>query len=405
MVADTGTAERIEQDLPRLSNNGTVPAWRAVAALALSTFTCVTTEFLPVGLLTNIASSLHVSEGAAGLMITTPGLMAAASGPLLIILAGRLDRRIVLLLLATLLVLSNVIAAMAPNLATILVARMLLGLCVGGFWTFAPSATGRLVPEALQPRAMSYIMAGISVATIAGVPAGALLGEIAGWRMTFFAITGLALIVLILQILTLPPMPAERAIKIRELKAPFAKPPARAGLIVTLLLVSGHFATYSYLKPMFQQLYGVSPEGVTTVLLIYGVAGFIGTFMGGRLVTKSVRGTALAAVLMIAAVLTVSAVGVSGLIAGSVSAGVWGAAFGLVPVSLTTWMLNAMPDSPEAGQAVQVSVFQIGISLGAFVGGLVLDAYSIVGVLALGSTLLILAAVAIGAARSEPRHP
>ena len=405
MVADTSTTERIEQDQRGIASTEAAPAWRAVAALALSTFTCVTTEFLPVGLLTNIASSLHVSEGAAGLMITMPALAAAVTGPLLIILAGRSDRRIVLLLLASLLVLSNVLAAMAPNLGTMLIARVLLGLCVGGFWTLAPSATGRHVPAALQPQAMSYIMAGISVATIVGVPAGAFLGEIAGWRMTFFSITGLALIVLILQIFTLPAMPADRAIKIRELKAPFLKPLARAGLIVTVLLVSGHFATYSYLKLIFQQLYSVSSEGVTTVLLIYGVAGFVGTLMGGRLVTHSVRGTVLAAVLMIGAVLMVSAVGVSGLTAASAAALVWGAAFGLVPVSLTTWMLNAMPDSPEAAQAVQVSVFQIGISLGAFVGGMVLDTFSVLSVLALGSTLLILAASVIGTARPESMRP
>jgi predicted MFS family arabinose efflux permease len=383
----------------------TVPAWLAVAALALSTFTCVTTEFLPVGLLTNIASSLAVNEGSAGLMITIPGLVAAASGPLLIILAGRLDRRIVLLLLSTLLVFSNVLAGMAPNLTITLIARALLGLCVGGFWTFAPSATRYLVPASLQSRAMSFIMAGISAATIAGVPAGALLGELAGWRMAFFASTGMAIIVLILQILTLPLMPAKRAIKIRELKAPFAQPRARTGLIVTLLLVAGHFATYSYLKPILLQIYGVSSEGVTTLLLIYGIAGFVGTFIGGRLVTRSIRGTSMAAALMIAAVLMVSALGVSGITAGSAVALVWGAAFGLVPVSLTTWMLNAMPKSPEAGQAVQVSVFQIGISLGAYVGGLVLDTYSIVSMLTLGSTLLILAAVAIGAARREEKHP
>jgi predicted MFS family arabinose efflux permease len=405
IVTDTSLASSNPQQQAEMSSAGSSPAWLAVAALALSTFTSVTTEFIPVGLLTNIASSLNVSEGAAGLMITMPGVVAAATGPLLIILAGRLDRRIVLLLLSALLVLSNAFAAMAPNLATMLAARVLLGLCVGGFWTFAPSATGHLVPAALQPRAMSYILAGISVATIAGVPAGALLGEIAGWRMTFFAIAAMALVVLILQLFTLPSMPAERAIKLRELTVPFTQPLARMGLIVTLLLVAGHFGTYTYLKPILQQIYGVTSESVTTLLLVYGVAGFVGTFVGGRLVSHSVRATALMAVVMIGAVLMLSALGATGGTEGAVAALVWGAAFGLVPVALTTWMLKALPDSPEAGQAVLVSVFQIGISLGAFVGGFVLDAYSIVSVLLLGGTLLILAALVIAATRSRSTQP
>jgi predicted MFS family arabinose efflux permease len=153
--------------------------------MAVGTFATVTTEFLPIGLLTSIAEGLHVSEGTAGLMVTTPGIVAALAGPGLIVLSGRLDRRAVLLALSALLVVSNLLAAFAPNFATMLVARFFLGLCVGGFWTFAPSATTHLVPHALLPRAMSFVLAGISVATVFGVPAGALLGNLAGWRAAF----------------------------------------------------------------------------------------------------------------------------------------------------------------------------------------------------------------------------
>lgn len=375
------------------------PAWLAVASLALSTFASVTTEFLPIGLLTNIASSLGVSEGDAGLMITMPGLVAALTGPVLIILAGRLDRRIVLLLLSTLLVISNALAAMAPDLVTMLLARVLLGFCVGGFWTFAPGATTHLVPAHLQPRAMSYILAGISVATIAGVPAGALMGNLLGWRAAFAASAGLSLIVLILQLRSLPPLPPERAIKARELLLPFARPLARMGLLVALLLVTGHFGTYTYLRPILQTVYRASPDEVTSLLLVYGVAGFIGTFLGGRWVSYSLKATALSAALMIGGVLLLSAFAGPGMVGGGLAALIWGAAFGLIPVSFTTWMLRALPDSPETGQAVLVSTFQVGICTGAFVGGVVIDTYSVITLLLTGAVLLGLASIAIAASR------
>lgn len=395
MVRETSLANRPGRDQSVENLAVSVPAWLAVASLAISTFASVTTEFLPIGLLTNIATSLHISEGVAGLMVTMPGLVAALTGPVLIIAAGRLDRRTVLLVLSLLLVVSNLLAALAPNLATMLLARVLLGMCVGGFWTFAPGATGHLVPVALQPRAMSYILAGISVATIAGVPAGAFLGNVAGWRMAFVASAILATTVLVLQTRVLPPMPPARAILLRDLLAPLAHAGARLGLIVTLLIVAGHFAAYTYLRPMLQQVYGLSPDDVTTLLLVYGVAGVAGTFLGGRLVTHSVRGTSLLAALMIASVLLFSALAGKGLTSGAAVAAVWGAAFGLVPVSMTTWMLKSLPDSPEAGQALMVSFFQIAISLGALIGGLVVDDFGVGGSLPLGGGLSVLAAVVI----------
>ncbi|GGD97843.1 MFS transporter [Caballeronia grimmiae] len=378
------------------------PAWLAVASLALGTFASVTTEFLPIGLLTNIAGTLRVSEGAAGLMVTMPGIFAAAMGPVLILASGRLDRRVVLLALSALLVLSNTLAALAPSLIVMLVARALLGLCVGGFWTFAPGATGLLVPAKALPRAMSYVLAGISVATIAGVPAGVLIGNMAGWRVAFTVTAILAAGVLALQFFALPSLPSARAITPRDLLAPFYNRSARRGLVMAVLLVAGHFAGYTYLRPMLQHVYNLSAGAVTSLLLIYGVAGFVGTFVGGRLVSHSVRGTAVLAAVVIGAVLVASALGARGVTEGAAATLAWGAAFGLVPVSMTSWMLNALPNAPEAGQAVLVTVFQIAISLGATLGGFVVDSVGVVGALLLGGALAAASAIpALSAAAGD----
>jgi predicted MFS family arabinose efflux permease len=395
MHTPSDTAAAVPPSLAASEPISTPAAWLAVASLAVSTFASVTTEFLPVGLLTNIAAGLGVSEGTAGLMVTMPAVMAAIMGPLLIVLSGRLDRRTVVLVLSALLVVSNALAAIAPNFATMLVARVMLGIVVGGFWTFAPSIVARLVPEAMQPRAMSYVLAGISLATVAGVPAGALLGDLAGWRSAFIVSGVLAAVVLAMQLRLLPRMPAQRAIPARDLLVPLARPAARSVLLVTLLMVTGHFLAYTYLRPMLDQIFGLSPSHITAMLLVFGVAGFAGTFVGGRMVGHSLRGTPLLAAALIAAALLFATTATGGLVGAAIVAALWGGAFGLVPVAMTTWMQKALPDASEAGQALLVVAFQISISSGAFVGGQIADASGVAGSLKVGAALAIAAGALI----------
>lgn len=379
-------------------------AWLAVGSIAVGTFAMVTTEFLPIGLLTPIATGLQVSEGTAGLMVTIPGVLAALAGPALIVASGRLDRRVVMLALTALLVVSNVMAALAPNLGVMLVARLLLGLCVGGFWTFAPSAATQLVPAASQARAMSLVLAGISLATVFGVPASALIGDFGGWRAAFVANGVLAAAVLAVQLWLLPPMPPVRAIRPRDLLTPLTRRIAVAGLVVTLLLVAGHFSAYTYLRPLLEQGFGLAPAVVAALLLGYGAAGFLGTFIGGNVAQRSVRAAAVLAALMIAAALGLSALlGRAGFAGGLAVVALWGTAFGLVPVALTGWMLEAMPDAPEAGQALLVSGFQVAIATGSLAGGVAVDGHGIGSAMLLGGGLA--AAAALAAALLGRRAP
>src|SRR5437868_683142 len=263
-------------------------AWLAVGSIAVGTFAMVTTEFLPIGLLTDIGAGLRVSDGTAGLMVTMPGVLAAFAGPALIVASGRLDRRTVMVTLTAILVASNLLAAFAPNFGTMLAARLLLGLCIGGFWTFAPGAATQLVPSGAQARAMSLVLAGVSAATVLGVPAGALVGTLAGWRAAFGLTGALAAVVLAIQVWLLPAMPPARAIRPRDLLTPLTRRMAQVGLLAVLFLVAGHFAAYTYLKPLLQQVFGLDANGVTTMLLAYGAVGFFGTFVGGSLVARNV---------------------------------------------------------------------------------------------------------------------
>jgi predicted MFS family arabinose efflux permease len=367
-----------------------------VLTVACGTFLLVTTEFLPVGLLSKIAAGLGVTDGRAGLAVTVPGAVAAVAAPVLTLTAGRLDRRIVLWCLTASVIASNLIAMFAPNLLTLLAGRVLLGLSVGGFWTFAIAAGRRLVPEAAGTRATALISAGISIGTVVGVPAGALIGDWSGWREAFGLTAVFGVAVLAAQVMFLPPLPVRRTVRTRELVAMFNVPMARIGLLAALFIAAGHFTAYTYLEPFLTEARRTPPSLVSVVLLIYGVAGIAGTFVGERLIAGSLRFAFLAATfLMATSILTTPLLG-GGVVMTSALIGLWGFAFGAVPVCIQIWMYQASPGAYESGSALVVSVFQMSLALGAFLGGFVVDATGVDGAFELGGVLSFVAVAVVG---------
>ncbi|WP_049475596.1 MFS transporter, partial [Stenotrophomonas maltophilia] len=161
--------------------------WWAVSAVGLATFSVVTTEMLPVGLLTPVAEDLGASTGTAGLMISLPALLAAVFAPLVVIAAGGIDRRRILCVLLGLLLVANVASALAPGIGWLLAARVLVGFCMGGIWAIAGGLAARLVPAHRIGLATSIIFGGVAAASVLGVPLGALIGDALGWRFAFAA--------------------------------------------------------------------------------------------------------------------------------------------------------------------------------------------------------------------------
>jgi predicted MFS family arabinose efflux permease len=183
-----------------------------VAAVAAGTFTVVTSEMLPVGLLTPISDSLEVSEGTAGLTLTVTGLVGAFSAPLITAAVGRIDRRVILCSLMVLVGAANLLVAWSPHFAVMMVARVLVGIEMGGVRALAGGLAVRLVAARSTGPATSMIFSGIAVASVAGVPAGAYIGELAGWREAFYVVGGLALLVAAAMAVLLPPLPAQEAV-------------------------------------------------------------------------------------------------------------------------------------------------------------------------------------------------
>ncbi|WP_194280455.1 MFS transporter [Streptomyces fagopyri] len=367
--------------------------WPAVASVALMSFVLVLSEFLPIGLLPVIGSSLHVSVGTVGLVVVVPGLMAAVTAPLLTIASGRLDRRKVLIALALSITASNVLAALSPDMPVMAAARILLGIGVGGFWAMGAGVAARLVPAEAVHRATSLITAGISAGTVVSLPLGALVGHLAGWRTAFIVAAGAALLALAALALRLPSLPPTGAIRMATLTSSLRNRAARIALLATGLIFFGHFAAYTYITPYLEEKAHFGSSAVTLVLLGYGVAGLAGNFAAGAIIGRNLR-----AVYITAAVLVAAAVGLLTTLTDMAPAVVvlvmiWGAAFGAVPLALQTWILRATPEAPESGMALLVSACQIALATGSLIGGLVVDGYGTSAGFALGGTLALLSAV------------
>ncbi|MEU9003266.1 MFS transporter [Streptomyces sp. NPDC048551] len=322
--------------------------WAALGAVSLGIFCLITSELLPVGLLTSVGDALGVSEGTAGLMVTVPGVVAGLCAPLVTVGAARLDRRHVLCVLIALLAAANFAAALAPAFPVVLAARLLVGVSVGGFWAVAGGLAARLVPRRHVGRATALIFGGVPTASVLGVPAGTLLGELGGWRSAFAAVGALGAVTLAAVVLLLPPLPPARRVTARELPDVLRRNRGvRTGIAVTFLVVSGQFAAYTFVRPVLRDVSGIDASYVSTLLLGYGLAGVAGNFLAGP---RDPRRTLLAVSVVLGVVPAAIAL-VPGARPGTGLLLVWGLAYGGVSVSLQRWML---PAAPLTGAALMV---------------------------------------------------
>jgi len=370
------------------SHSDSLSSWLAILSLAVTSFAMVTTEFLPIGLLTNISHSLQVSDGTAGLMVTLPGITAAISALLVGVAAGRLDRRNLMLLLTGLLLISNLLSALSVNFTMMLASRLLLGVCVGGFWSFATNYGRHLVPAASQGKAIAVILTGVSIGLVCGVPVGALMGDFLGWRSAFYATGLLSLLVLFAQLRLLRSVPAEQVVSLRDIASPLGLPMARVGLLAIGLLFIGHFSAYTYLKPLLLNVFALSPAMISLQLLVFGLIGILGTFIGERLASRSLHYTFILIVGLLALILLVSP-WLSGIFGASLLVGIWGLVFGAVPVCATNWMFAAVPKAPEAGQSLLVFVIQVAIASGSLLGGEMVNLQGISGAIMFGGLVML----------------
>ncbi|MEU4191185.1 MFS transporter [Kribbella sp. NPDC026611] len=342
-------------------------SWAPALTMAATVFTVVTAEMLPVGLLTPMSESLRVTEGTAGLALTTTGVVSALAAPVLPLVLGRTDRRTVLGGLLVLLAVASFVAAVTPSFTILLLARILMGISIGGVWLFTVSLARRVVPEHAAGPATSLIFSGIGIASVLGIPAGVYISEAIGWRWAFVTIglvsTGLVAAVAF----HLPPLAAEQPVRLEDVAQVLKLKQLRVGLALIALIVTGHFAAYTYIRPLLEPTTG--PLLIGAMLLAYGVAGILGNFLTGALRPSK-------ALMLIAggiAVATAAMPLATNLASALVLLLLWGLAYGGTSVSTQAWGRAAAPSAPEASSAVLVGVYNGSIALGAFTGGQVAD--------------------------------
>jgi predicted MFS family arabinose efflux permease len=379
--------------------------WTAIIAVAAGSFTLVVSEFLPVGLLPVIAADLDVSDGRAGLMITGPGLLAALAAPIVTIVAGRVNRRMLLVGLGVVLLASNLIAAMADTFTVMLIGRMLLGIGVGGFWTVGVSVAPRLASPRMLARATAVISSGITIGTVASLPLGPLIAKAAGWHMSFFVAAAVAAAVVIAQCVALPGMRTQIAPTPRTLLHVFANTGARVGMLASVVIFFGHFAAYTYLVPYLHDVAAVPAAWITLCLIIYGVAGIVGNFVAGASAARRVKATMVAMVVVLAgSVLMLSLIGTTPITA-TILVCLWGFAWGGVPVVLQLWMLRSLGTGVEGGFALFVSVSQLALAAGSSLGGVVVDGVGVQTDLILAAAIALSCLIAVGVVRTPAAVP
>jgi predicted MFS family arabinose efflux permease len=377
--------------------------WCAVGSVMLGILAIVTTEILPIGLLTSIGGSFSISDGTAGLMMTMPGFLAAVAAPVVTVVTARVDRRLMLCALMLVLTLANVVAAVAPGYWVMLVSRVLVGITIGGFWSIAAGLAERLVPSRSVARATAVIFSAVPLGSVFGVPAGTFIGDLSGWRAAFVAMAVLSGAVFAALVVVVPPLPPIEVTRLGVLRDTLRRTGTRVALLVTFLIVLAHFGTYTYVTPFLEQVTGISAGTITILLLVYGTAGVVGNFLAGTRVARYPRATfGTSAALLAVATLLLPLLGTSQ--AGAVALlVVWGLAYGAVPVCSQTWFAKSAPHAPEAASVLFTASFQATIGFGALAGGAVVDRSSPSAVMLFGGLTAVLVVAAIVANRTQAR--
>lgn len=369
----------------------TLRSWLALFILALSTFTIVTTELAPIGLLTPIAEGLRASESAVGMTVSLYAWVGALSALFASVFLGNVAKKRLLLTLTVILFLSNVLAATVNTYAILLAARVLGALAHGAFWAMIGATAVAIVPARYLGVATSVVFGGVSAASVFGVPVSNYIGIHFGWRQAFWLMALLCVVAFAGITILVPQITSKSAIGLEALKSVFKSSALWKIYSATLLAVTAHFAAFTYIEPWLHMQHALATSVIPAVLFVYGTAGLAGNFLTGMMIDKHLKETVSVSVLLICAVLVflgLSGASLSGT-AVFIAMVIWGVAVSGIFVGFQTWVLRLAEDKTFPASAVYVSFFNAAIGVGASAGAWMVSAFSV-------SLLYIAAGAAIG---------
>jgi DHA1 family inner membrane transport protein len=345
----------------------------ALVALSVAAFAIGTTEFVIMGLLPEVASDLHVSIPSAGLLVSGYALGVAAGAPLLAVVTARMERRNALLLLLGLFVLGNALCAVAPNYGVLMVARVVAAFCHGSFFGIGAVVASHVVPRGQAARAIALMFTGLTLANVLGVPFGTFLGQWAGWRSTFGAVTVLGVVAAFAVWRLVPALPDLPSPHMRRELGVLRQPQVLLALAMTVLGFGGVFTVFTYIAPILQQVSHVSVGATGWVLILFGVGTTMGNMLGGRLADWRLMPSLAGVLVLLSVILLAFAWTMHNTVAAIVTVFVWGiAAFATVP-PLQMRVVQQASEGPHLASTLNIAAFNLGNAIGAFIGGAMID--------------------------------
>lgn len=392
-----------------MSDHPTTRSWAAVATLGLGVFAITTTEIMPIGLLKPMAADLGVSDGLIGLTVTVFAFIAAIAAPTLSSLTRRIDRRTVTLVVMAVFVAGNILTALAPNYATLVVTRVVIGIALGQMWTLVAPTAVALVHARYAVRANTIAFSGVSLASVAGMPLGNVIGQTFGWRAAFWCLAGLCTLTLAALALFMSSVTPVDGMSLRRLPSLLRDRDLRITIAVTILVITGAYAAYTYVTPLIVDVIGIVDDLVSVVLLAMGAAGVAGNFAAGTLLSRipSIRLALASLVGLLAGALVVVLTTTAITPLAVVALLLWAIGYAAIPIGLQTTVLRVAPAQRESATTIYSTAFNLSIGLGALVGALAIDHLGALAPAAVGTTLALIALAMTTALprRAAPQSP
>lgn len=343
-------------------------AWLRVITLAFAAFIFNTSEFVPVGLLTDIGQSFAMPTAQVGLMLTIYAWVVALMSLPFMLMTSAIERRKLLVGIFILFIASHILSFLAWNFWILVAARIGVALSHAIFWSITASLAIRVAPMGKKTQALSMLSTGTALAMVLGLPLGRLVGQLLGWRVTFLLIGAFALATLVFILRLLPKLPSEHSGSLKSVPMLLKRPALMSLYALAVLIVTSHYTVYSYIEPYIRHAPAMGDDYTTLLLLIFGGSGILGSLVFGLCAGK--YPTALLAgaiVLVLVCLLALYPASANKMVFAALSV-VWGMAFMAIGLSMQVKVLSQAPDATDVAMSLFSGIFNLGIGAGALLG-------------------------------------